>query len=201
MEFAISMAVMLMCLLGVLGVYAAYQAKRKQTWALVAQRLGLQWTGSEIQGSLNDVTVRVCIETRSYGNSRQNVTVMRASLDGNVPLGLSLLRENVLRKIGKVVGMQDIQLDLPGLDEKLMVRATSEDEVRRWAQRADVSRGLVDLVAMPVGFEVETHQIKVETSGSLTDGEVLAARLEKLADIARALSGRGYGALIDDGQW
>lgn len=200
MEPLFAVCIMVFFTVVAFGMHFVKEKKRQESWANVAQRLRLQHEGNQLHGTMQDTVVRVWLETRGSGKNRTVWTLFSASIDGEVPLGLKLSREGWLVKLGKATGtVRDIQLDLPGIDEKLQVRAADEDEVRRWAQRADVSRALIDLTELSLAFVVHPHEIVLEHPGVIVDE--VESQLEQLVHIARALSGKGYGALLDDGHW
>lgn len=186
----------------ILWAHHHLEQQRIAVWTEVASRMKLDFDGLRMSGAIGEINLEIYTETRGSGKSKHHYTVFVAGLDRKVPAGLRITYEGVFLKIGKVVGMQDIQLDLPGIDEKLMVRGSNEDEVRRWARRVDVSRGLTDLIELSSAtFEVNEDSLVLEASGKLADPEVIEMLIEKLVHIARALVGRGYGALLDDGHW
>lgn len=180
----------------------ANHKKRVQAWKRLADEFGLTFDGESISGSIRDVALSVHTRTRGAGKHRTTFTIITADLDVNVvPPGLTICCEGLMIKAGKLLGGGDIELDIPELDSRMFIRGRNKAAVRKWAQRPDVLRGLSDIVDLAPTFNIESHRVTLEYKGEIRDYEKLRHTIETLVDAARALSGRGYGALVYDGVW
>lgn len=125
-----------------------YRSKRRTAWSEVATRYGLRFAADEIHGTIAPFGIRVWEETRGAGKSRYTVTMWRFSFDGptTMPHALSITPEGLLQKLGKFVGGEDVQLDLPDVDSRMIVRGEHPEHIRSWAQQPLVARALRNLV-------------------------------------------------------
>jgi len=63
------------------------------------------------------------------------------------PMDYPSSQKDSSKKTSKLLGSKDVQLGLPELDPKLMVKARNIDEVREWANRENVAAGLERLTS------------------------------------------------------
>jgi len=187
-------AALIAFIVGIGGVWIAWtvwtRKKQRANWILVSKSLGLEYVDEyfnpSIVGSLEGFQVHVCVEARGGKNSRQNVTVFTVNIP-DLPEGLSIIDEWVGAKVAKVFGSQDIELGLPKLDSRLLVKAQDADEVREWAQGEGVAKGLRKLSNLDA-FRIRENTLSFEKSGAWTEPDELKGSIRKLASIAALVS-------------
>jgi hypothetical protein len=164
--------------------------KQRANWILVSESLGLEYVDDyfnpSIVGSLEGFQVHVCVEARGGKNSRQQVTVFRVDI-ADLPQDLSIEDEWVGAKVAKLFGSQDVQLGLPKLDSRLLIKAQDADAVREWAQGEGVAKGLRKLSNLNA-FRIRQNTLSFEEAGAWTDPEKIKVSIRKLASIAALVS-------------
>jgi hypothetical protein len=164
--------------------------KQRANWILVSESLGLEYVDDyfnpSIVGSLEGFQVHVCVEARGGKNSRQQVTVFRVDV-ADLPQDLSIEDEWVGAKVAKLFGSQDVQLGLPKLDSRLLIKAQDADAVREWAQGEGVAKGLRKLSNLNA-FRIRQNTLSFEEAGARTDPEKIKVSIRKLASIAALVS-------------
>ncbi len=167
-----------------------YDAKqRNDAWTLVAKRLGLSFPSDAIAGKLEGVELSVRTISRGVGKSRQDFTVIMLKISGTLPAGISIEPEKALDKLAKLIGSEDIQLGLPTLDSKLLVRASNENKIRSWAKRPGVERALRRLVTLSsYTFHVTGGHLIFERRGIMTNAKDLESLIRELVAITRDFS-------------
>jgi hypothetical protein len=164
--------------------------KQRANWILVSESLGLEYVDDyfnpSIVGSLEGFQVHVCVEARGGKNSRQQVTVFRVDI-ADLPQDLSIEDEWVGAKVAKLFGSQDVQLGLPKLDSRLLIKAQDADAVREWAQGEGVAKGLRKLSNLNA-FRIRQNTLSFEEAGARTDPEKIKVSIRKLASIAALVS-------------
>ncbi len=164
--------------------------KQRANWILVSDSLGLEYVDDyfnpSIVGSLEGFQVHVCVEARGGKNSRQQVTVFKVNI-ADLPQDLSIEDEWVGAKVAKLFGSQDVQLGLPKLDSRLLIKAQDADAVREWAQGEGVAKGLRKLSNLDA-FRIRQNTLSFEESGARTQPDELEVSIRKLASIAALVS-------------
>ncbi len=175
-----------------------FDAKRHNAaWTLAAKRLGLAFPGDVINGSLDGVRLTVRVITRGVGKSQQNFTVVVLDMVGDLPFGISIQPENLLDKVNKLIGAEDVQLGLPELDPKLLVTAPDENKIRMWAQRPNVVKGLRRLVGLKgYSFHLTKRHFSFERRGTMANADKLENLIRELVGIAQDFSRGTAPALI-----
>ena len=104
------------------------EARVGETWQRVSERLGLTYRarGMVAQGHTDQVGVRaeVTILEKSWA------TVVSATFDPPLGVGLELSREGLLSSFGKMLGGQDIELGDPAFDRHFIVKGRDPDRVK-----------------------------------------------------------------------
>lgn len=188
MDFVVFVALMVIFLVVVSFVQSAAKKKRQAAWQLAANTLGMNYDGEKITGTVGGVDLRVQIEVRGTGKSRTEYTVVVLRLAGDLPAGLWIAAEGFMSKVTKYLGSQDVQLGLPEIDPKLMVKGKDENEVRQWAQQAQIARSLSELVLVNGTYYIAAGELRYEYGTAIPDAGVLEGRIRSLVAIAAGLS-------------
>lgn len=163
--------------------------RRRAAWSLVAHKTGLTFGGDVLQGTLDGVTLTVRVVSRGSGKSRQDYTVFLMNLGAFLPNALSIQPEGMFDKVAKLIGSQDVQLGLPEIDPKLMVKAADADEAQAWAQQAKVMRGLKRLVDLRAyTFKLAANQLSFERRGAVVKASELEHLVRELVTISNDLA-------------
>ena len=110
---------------------------KKEVWQQLSEEIqadyieGGFWKGDKIQAHVDNWIVVLDTYTVSNGKSSTTYTRMRApfiNLDG---LYFKIYREGLFSGIGKMLGMQDINVGYNQFDENFIIKGNDEDRVRR----------------------------------------------------------------------
>ena len=133
----VTLAVILAAFVGGMVGLASHQARgSRRFWARIADQRNLVFDpggffdSMEINGVIDDVTVKAHMVTRGNGNTHQVYTVVEARPNVPLPEGLQLTKEGIGTKIVKVLGGQDIPIANRLLDGKLRVRGDDPPAVQ-----------------------------------------------------------------------
>ncbi len=200
MDFFIFVAVLVGFVAFVSFVKANAKKKRVAAWTLAAEALSLMYDGEKISGMVGGVALSVQVEVRGSGKSRTEYTVFILRLADNLPAGLWIAAEGFLSKVTKYLGSQDVQLGIPELDPKLMVKGKNEDEIRQWAQQSHITQSLSELALLSDGtYQIAAGELRYEYGDVISDAVALEGRIRSLTSIAAGLSAPECGASsVDD---
>ncbi len=178
---------------GALAVFAAVLGikgqDRRGVWELAAENLGLTYSGDQIVGDFEGARLSVKIISRGTSDSRERFTVFTFQLNQNLPSTLAITREGFLGLLSKIIGAQDIQIGLPDLDSVLLFKGENVQEVRAWAQRDTVARGLRDMIALKdVTFKLEDGCLVFERAEEMSVLEDVEHFIRQFSAIALRLS-------------
>lgn len=170
----------------ILGIWMSKGRKKKQDdWSLAAQSMGFEHNPVAMQGVIDGLPVSVKVESRRSGDSHQTFTVFRVNFRG-LPAGLSIQSEGFVSKTKSLFGKGDVQLGLPDLDPKLLVKADDPDEVREWAQREGVAAGLRRISVF--SFAVRQDFLLTVLKGIVTDPDTLRSQVQEVLEIAKLIA-------------
>jgi hypothetical protein len=162
-------------MVGVWVIYPYLKLRaRRQAWRELARQAGLSFIpgdlllkGPRVQGTYrgHDLT----LETFSQSSGRGSATHTRISVATRNPvdLRLSLNDEGRFDKIGKVLGVQDIQLGDEAMDRRFIIKGMPESRVAA-------------LLAGPVLRQqlLETRSLNIEVEGTQVVYELLWVELD-----------------------
>jgi hypothetical protein len=138
-----------------------------------------------VTGTFRDRQVKLDHYVVSHGKS--STTYMRMEVldvdTGGQSLALS--SENFLTKVFQAVGGSDVKLGDPGFDEKIYVRASSEDFAREVLADAEVrEKALAVIGTSRAGLTAENRVVRWRAVGLHHDVELLVVALDLLCDLA-----------------
>ncbi len=168
---------------------AIYLRDRRQLrlWERAARELGIELVSDKtMRGDIDGIEVRIAIERRGSGSSKPAYTTWIAYLSRPLPAGLSIQPSGMAMKL---LGGKDVQLGLPDLDERLIVRAQNAAETREWASQEHVKAALTELAGLDAKFVLRDARLRIEESGIVTKLETLTLHALQASSLGRELSG------------
>jgi hypothetical protein len=190
-------------LLIVLIGYLAWKSHQRtvETWRRVAQHLGLSvevrsgWSRPTISGTLNGLPVRIDTYTQRSGNSSTTYTRYQVRYK---PLGFNfrLKREGGLSFIGKLFGIEDVQVGDPVFDGAFKIKTSNQARLLE-VLTPSVRSGLFRLMASYPGAVIEDDNIKVVKAKWESNGEVLTSTTQRLVATAQLLTSPTAGVSDD----
>ena len=88
------------------------------------------WKGSKVQVHHKQWTVTLDIHSESQGESNTTYTRMRAPYVNKDGFRFTIYRKGFFSDLGKLLGMQDIEVGAPEFDEAFIIKGNDEDRVR-----------------------------------------------------------------------
>jgi hypothetical protein len=109
---------------------------RKEIWRKLSEEIDAQyvpgtfWKGDKVVAEHGDLTVTLDTYAVSTGHTTIVYTRLRAPYVNPSGFRFSVYRKNVFSGIGKLFGMEDVEIGDPQFDHDFIVKATSESRVR-----------------------------------------------------------------------
>jgi hypothetical protein len=199
MEFVLFFVV----IIGVAAVFMASFVGRRRAWAELARAHQLELGGwyfwPVLEGRFRGHRIQVSLERRSRraGRNDGSHTRYRVTIAAPMPSGFSVRKEGLLQLLGKVVGMQDITIGDPELDDALLINGNDMVGIIRLLNIHEVGAAVLGMVIAYPDIEIG-QSIAIEERG-MADGARITAMLDELCELARALE-EGYERLVaEDG--
>jgi hypothetical protein len=109
---------------------------KEEVWRQLSQEIGADfvprgfWNGSKVQAHVGPWTITLDTYTVSSGESSQTYTRMRAPYVNPDGFRFTIYRKGFLSDLGKLLGMQDIEVGDPEFDEAFIIKGNDELKVR-----------------------------------------------------------------------
>ena len=166
-----------------LGVWAvmAWSKKRRQAWEAVAAHFGAVftdgtfWKGSQIEGRLAHVHLRLESYTKQVGKSSQRFTRLKLTT-GRIDPGLSLKKEGLGTSLTKMFTGADLQMKDASFDATVLVDGPEALTVA--TMDAETRQLVVDHVR--AGGTVQKLEVTLDKSGTWTDAAAIIQRFEQM---------------------
>ena len=119
-----------------------------EIWNLLAQSLNAQFKpgsafkGSKVIAEVGEWSVTIDTYTESSGESSTTYTRIRAPYVNRDGMRFTLYHASVFSSLGKMLGMQDIEVGYSRFDEEMVVRGENEAKIRHLL----ADRELCDLI-------------------------------------------------------
>jgi hypothetical protein len=109
---------------------------KEELWRQLSREIGAHfvpggfWKGSKVQAHVGPWTITLDTYTVSSGESSQIYTRMRAPYVNPDGFRFTIYRKGFLSDLGKLLGMQDLEVGDPEFDEAFIVKSNDELKVR-----------------------------------------------------------------------
>lgn len=106
-------------------------------WKMLAEDVGGQfvkrgfWDGGKVVATVGEWQVVLDTAPSPSGSQAQTVTRLRAPYLSRDGLTFTVYRAGLLSDIGKLFGMQDVEIGEPFFDRMFVIKSNNEDQVRR----------------------------------------------------------------------
>ncbi len=195
-----SLVIFIIVVIGVIALIAigyGVSQNRRKAWADLAERIGAQyepgnfWIGRPtVSGIYQQHRFKLDSFTRSTGKSSTTYTRLEVYLISPDPLNLTIYQEGFFSKIGKKMGMQDIQIGDEEIDQRYVIQGQPEEEVRRIITALGMRQRLIE--APELHIEIKDSVIRHEKRGFEADPNTLIALLDILCAFGRAIDRPEY---------
>ncbi|AGA28192.1 hypothetical protein [Singulisphaera acidiphila] len=189
---------------------------KDEVWRQLSHEIGAEfvegrfWSGNRVQAYIAPWTITLDTHTVSTGHSHITYTRMRAPYVNPDGLRFTLYRKGLFSELGKLLGMQDIEVGDPDFDEAFIVKGTDEFKVRELFDDPQV-RALA--LAQPTihlsvkddegwfgaKFPKGVDELHFQVVGILKDGPQLKALFDLFAAILDRLCEMGAGRKEEPG--
>src|SRR4051812_21199842 len=108
---------------------------KEEVWQQLCQELGAEfveggfWKGKKVQAHVGPWTITLDSHTESSGESSVTYTRIRAPYVNPEGFRFTIYRKGFFSELGKLLGMQDIEVGDPEFDEAFIVKGTDEPGV------------------------------------------------------------------------
>lgn len=127
--------------------------------------------------------------TRSSGRHSETYTRIMLSASNPSNLALTIYEEGVMSKVGKALGMQDIQVGDADLDRRFIIKGRPEDAVVNLLASGSLRQRLLD--ARSLNLTLNGDQVRFEARGVELDTGRLQSLFDLMSDLAEAVEGVG----------
>ncbi len=183
----------------VLIMYVAYRSHQQTvaTWQTTARRLGLHVEGGSgisrptISGKLNGLPVRIDTYTQRSGNSSTTYTRYQVQYP-SVGFDLTMKREGGLSFIGKLFGIEDVQIGDPVFDGAFKIKTSDRNRLLTLLTPS-VRNGLFRLMASYPTTVISENHMGLSVRKFESDGDRLASTIQRLVATAQLLTSPAAG--------
>ncbi|HEV3166336.1 MAG TPA: DUF3137 domain-containing protein [Isosphaeraceae bacterium] len=109
---------------------------KDEVWQQLCQEIGADfvaggfWGGGKVQAHVGPWTITLDTFTVSDGHTSHTLTRMRAPYVNPDGFRFTIYRKGVFSELGKLLGMQDIEVGDPDFDEAFIIKGSDEYKVR-----------------------------------------------------------------------
>ena len=109
---------------------------KDDVWRQLSQEIGAEfveggfWKGNKVQAQVGTWTITVDTHTVHTQHSHVTYTRMRAPYVNPEGFRFTIYRKGIFSELGKLMGMQDIEVGDPGFDENFIIKGNDEFRVR-----------------------------------------------------------------------
>ena len=109
---------------------------KDEVWRQLSQEIGAEfvegrfWKRNKVQAHVGPWTITLDTHTESSGESSTTYTRMRAPFVNPEGFRFTIYRKGFFSDLGKLLGMQDIEIGDPEFDDAFIIKGNDEDRVR-----------------------------------------------------------------------
>jgi hypothetical protein len=114
---------------------AWFGPSKDDVWRQLSEEVGGElvdsgfWKGKKVQAHAGPWTITLDTYTESSGESAVTYTRMRAPYVNSDGFRFTIYRKGIFSELGKLLGMQDIEVGDPEFDEAFIIKANDEPKV------------------------------------------------------------------------
>jgi len=109
---------------------------KDEIWRQLCSEIGADfiaggfWRGSKVQARVKEWTITLDTHTVSHGKSSTTYTRMRAPYVNPDEFRFTIYRKGFFSGLGKMLGMQDIEVGHPAFDDAFIIKGNNESKLR-----------------------------------------------------------------------
>ena len=167
--------------------------KKREKWQTAARHLGLRFhpgsgsTIGTISGHFHGHTIAVSTFSRGSGNSRTTYTKYLLTYSKRLPVDLTMTRQGLRHSIGKVFGLQDIEIGQPAFDDLILLRGSRPARIIRLLN-PDLQQTIRSLALTYSEFVATNASLEINQRGIDTDPESIIQTVRQLTVFGDAIA-------------
>jgi len=179
----------------ILRVVILSAKKTKFNWSNAARQLKLKYLkGSAfnpgvITGLYHKYLVKVDTFSRKSGNNSTTYTRFRLDYRKPFKVKFKITKEHLLSSLGKVFGLEDVEVGDKSFDDKVIIKAHNKDSLSKFL--TPERKGLIkSIMGSFQEVTVTNNYIEVVERGTTRHPRVIVSNIKRLAKLADGLTGR-----------
>jgi hypothetical protein len=171
-----------------------------EVWRQLSQEIGAElvqggfWKGSKVQATVKPWTITLDSYTVSSEHSHETFTRIRAPYVNPDGFRFTIYRKGLFSDLGKMLGMQDVEVGDPLFDEAFIIKGTNEGKLRDLFANPKIRQMIEDQPQIRLDvkdsegwfgphFPENVDELHFQVRGMITD----VARLKELYDLFAAI--------------
>jgi hypothetical protein len=173
---------------------------KDEVWRQLSQEMGAEfidggfWKGSKVQVHVKPWTITLDTYSESSGESSVTYTRMRAPYINPEGFRFTIYRKGIFSALGKLLGMQDIEVGDPDFDEAFIIKGNDESKVVSLFSDTRIRRLIQDQPKIRLDvkdsegwfgptFPEDVDEVRFQIAGVIKDIERLKALFELFAAV------------------
>lgn len=189
---------------------------KREVWQQLADEIQADyidkgfWAGDRVEAHVDNWTVILDTYTVSNGKSSTTYTRMRAPFVNLDNFYFKIYREGLFSELGKMLGMEDIDIGYDEFDEEFIIKSNSEEKVKLLFSNEKI-RSLIqnqprinleikdDEGFFKASFPEGVDELYFMVAGVIKDIEILKDLYELFAEVLRELCEMGSASAEEPG--
>lgn len=189
---------------------------KKEIWSQLAEEIKANyidngiWKGDRVEARVDNWSIALDTYVVSTGKASITYTRMRAPFVNRDSFYFKIYRNGIFSGLGKLLGMQDINVGYDSFDEEFIIKGTSEEKVKRLFSNERI-RALIqeqpeinleikdDDGSFRTSFPEDVDELCFMVTGVIDDIEQLKELYELFAEVLRELCNMGSAGAENPG--
>ena len=160
---------------------------KEEVWWQLSQEIGAEfieggfWEGSKVQAHVKSWTITLDTYTVSCADGSITYTRMRAPYINPEGFRFTIYRKNLFSKLGKLLGMQDIEVGDLEFDEAFIIKGNDESKVRDLFANPKIRQMIQD--QPEIWLEIKDSELHFQVVGVIKNVEWLKALFDLFAAV------------------
>jgi hypothetical protein len=177
---------------------------KDEAWLQLSQEIGAEfidggfWKGKKVQVHVKPWTITLDAYTESTGESSVTYTRVRAPYINPEGFRFTIYRKGIFSELGKLLGMQDIEVGEPEFDEAFIIKGNDESKVVSLFSNTKIRQMIQDQPKIRLEvkdsegwfgpkFPKEADELHFQVAGVIKDLERLKALFDLFAAVLEEL--------------
>jgi len=159
---------------------------KEDIWRQLSKEIGARyveggfWHGDVVQAQIGEWTVTLDAHEVPSGGAKRFTTRLRAPFANQDGFSFLVFRSGVFAELGKLIGMQDVEVGFPEFDRKFVIKGNNKELLRRLFSNEKIR----ELLSEQPNVRFEIVKIEGESKGEARD-EVRFQAVGAIQDLDR----------------